>query len=65
MVYVENDGALFRGISRSHPSEVWFGPTKGWVPYTFEGAFKPVEWGTEISQPEADRIIADRLGMST
>jgi hypothetical protein len=33
MVFIENEGALFRGFSRSHPQQVW-DPESGWQAYT-------------------------------
>jgi len=47
MIYVENEGALFRGPARAWPREVWSG-TKfeaymGEVP-------KGIEWGNQIPE---------------
>jgi hypothetical protein len=36
MIYIENEGALFRGLSRSFPKEVWGHKTHTWRPYTGE-----------------------------
>jgi hypothetical protein len=58
-IYIENDGALFRGISRGLPKEVWSPKEQQWKPYKYEGAFKPVEWGTVISEAEAKKMMAE------
>lgn len=54
MIYIENEGALFRGPARGLPQEVWAGgkfvPYKGSVP-------KPIEWGSEISEAEAKSLM--------
>lgn len=54
MIYIENEGALFRGPARAWPKEVWngkaFEPYKGAVP-------KDIEWGSEIDEAEARRIM--------
>ncbi len=44
-IYIENDGALFRGFSVGHPCEVWSMRDQAWKPYRFDAKFKPVEWG--------------------
>jgi hypothetical protein len=56
---IENEGALFRGPGRSNPVEVW-SPEAGWEPYA--GADRPrgVEWGYEISELDAFRLICER-----
>lgn len=54
MIYIENEGALFRGPARAWPEEVWNGsefvPYKGAVP-------KDIEWGDEIDEAEAQRMM--------
>ena len=56
MKFIENEGALFRGASVGFPSEVWnaakgaFEPYKGTVP-------KPIEWGNEIDENEANEMM--------
>jgi hypothetical protein len=52
MIYIENEGVLFRGLSRSFPKEVWGHKTHTWHPYT-GSVPKPIEWGDEISAAEA------------
>lgn len=59
MVYIENDGALFRGISRGLPKEVWSRPERCWRPYSYAAAYKPIEWGTIISEAEAQEMMAE------
>lgn len=54
MIYIENEGALFRGPARAWPKEVWngnaFEPYKGAVP-------KDVEWGDIIDEAQAQRMM--------
>lgn len=54
MIYIENEGALFRGPSRAWPKEVWNGsefvPYKGSVP-------KDIDWGDEIDEAAAQEIM--------
>ena len=58
MIFIENEGAIFRGFSRSFPTEVWHAAEGRFVPY--EGKTpKPIEWGTVISSAECWRIIAE------
>lgn len=60
IVYIEHDGALFRGTSRSCPQEVWSHREQQWKPYSFDAPWKPVEWGTEITEEEFEGLAADR-----
>lgn len=54
MIYIENEGALFKGPARAWPKEVWNG--REFVPY--EGAVpKGIEWGDEIDEEEANRLM--------
>jgi hypothetical protein len=57
MKFIENEGTLFRGPSRSFPREIWSHLERAWLPYV-GSVPKPVEWGCEISQAEAWRMIA-------
>ena len=54
MIYIENEGALFRGPARAWPREVWNGSEfvayKGAVP-------KDIDWGSEIDEAEAQRLM--------
>ena len=52
-VYVEHDGALFRGPTSKNPTYVWLERSGRWKPYVFEGSFKPVEWGNPLSEAQA------------
>jgi hypothetical protein len=56
MIYIENEGALFRGPARAWPKEVYangkFQPYKGEVP-------KDIDWGNEIDEAEAKRLMGD------
>ena len=54
MIYIENEGALFRGPARAWPKEVWNG--KAFEAYT--GAVpKDVDWGNIIDEAEATRLM--------
>ena len=54
MIYIENEGALFRGPSRAWPREVWDG--NKFVPY--EGSIpKDIDWGQKISEEDASKIM--------
>jgi hypothetical protein len=56
MKYIESEGAIFRGPSRGHPREIWSCKDRTWKPYT--GAVpKPIEWGYEVSEAEAQEIM--------
>jgi hypothetical protein len=56
MEYIENEGALFRGPSRSFPKEVWNPDTRKFEPYAGVTP-KPIEWGDEISAAEAINMM--------
>lgn len=55
-VYIENDGALYRGASRSLPAEVWNKAAQAWQEYKGQTP-KPVEWGNEIAEDEAKAMM--------
>ncbi len=57
-VYIENDGALFRGPSRGFPTHVWDARQGFFIPYGGEVP-KPIDWGTVIDQTAADAIMDD------
>lgn len=54
MIYIANEGALFRGPARAWPKEVWNGrefvPYKGAVP-------KGIDWGEEVDEAEAQQLM--------
>lgn len=54
MVYIENEGALFRGESRAWPKEVWTGSE--FKPYTGKVP-KDIEWGDVITEAEAEVMM--------
>ena len=56
MVYIETEGALFRGPDRGVPEEVYF--KGGWQPYAGKDRPRDVSWGWEIDEAEAHRIMA-------
>jgi hypothetical protein len=63
VVFIENEGVLFRGPSRSFPREVWNRRSGCWEPYAGTVP-KPIEWGWVISPGEAWRLMAnDQLGL--
>lgn len=54
MIFIENEGALFRGPARAWPKEVWNGSE--FVPY--KGAMpKDIDWGNEIDEAEAQKMM--------
>lgn len=59
MIYIENEGALFRsqGFMTENPDEI-FNPRSGnWEPY--KGTVpKPQGWGERITEQEANQWIA-------
>lgn len=56
MIYIENDGALFRGPARAWPKEVWNG--KEFVAY--KGAVpKDIDWGNQIEEAEAKQLMGE------
>jgi hypothetical protein len=54
-MFIENEGALFKGPSRGNPTHVWSRKTRSWKPYA--GGPKPIEWGSEISEAEAREMM--------
>lgn len=56
MIYIENEGALFRGPARAWPKEVWVGGE--WKPYS-GNVPKDVDWGNVIDDTEAKAIMGD------
>jgi len=58
MIYIENEGALFRGVSRGIPKEVWNPQERRFEPYDGKVP-KPIEWGEVISEQEAQEIMGE------
>lgn len=56
-VLIENEGALFRGPARNVPTEVWRERLCAWEPYRDPRGPKPYEWGYEIAEDEARRLV--------
>jgi hypothetical protein len=54
--FIENEGALFRGYSRGHPTEVWRRRERRWVPYA-GSVPQPIEWGNIIDEAEAREMM--------
>lgn len=59
MIYIENEGALFRGVDRTMPKEVWSKRAGAWKPYSGETP-KPYEWGHEITEAEANEMMGKK-----
>lgn len=57
MMFIENEGALFRGPARGLPQEVWNAAEGKFVPYKLAGQPKPIDWGNEIDEAEAQRLM--------
>jgi hypothetical protein len=56
MIFIEDEGILYRGISRAWPKEVWSRRQRKFLVYT--GIVpKPIEWGSEISEAEAINMM--------
>lgn len=55
-VFIENEGALFKGHSLSWPDEVWSHKSKTWEPYKGRVP-KEVDWGSVIHEDEANEIM--------
>lgn len=56
-VYIENEGALFRGPARGVPQEVWSAQDGKFVPYKLAGQPKPIDWGQVIDEAEAQKLM--------
>lgn len=56
-VFIENEGALFRGPARGLPMEVWNTGEQRFVPYAGAGRPRDVSWGTVISEAEARELM--------
>lgn len=55
-VYIENEGALFRGFARAWPKEIWSVKEGKFVPY--KGAVpKAEEWGYITDEAEAKEMM--------
>lgn len=52
----ENEGAIYRGIFRSCPLEIWNVKTQAWEPYEGETP-KSEEWGYPISEEDAKELM--------
>lgn len=57
LLYIEHEGALFRGPARGVAVEVWNPLEKKFTPYKLAGQPKPVDWGEIISAAEAQRFM--------
>lgn len=59
MLYIENEGALFRGPARGVPKEVWDESERKFVPYKLAGQPKPIDWGNVIDEEEAKKLMGE------
>jgi hypothetical protein len=58
VIFIEQEGALYRGSSRGLPREVWSHKTRTWQPYTGTVP-KPIEWGNVIERSEAREMMGE------
>jgi hypothetical protein len=57
-MFIENEGALFRGSSRQEPAEIWDRSREEWVAY--EGEVPKLHvWGRTITEDEALALIEE------
>ena len=63
MIYIENEGALFRGPARGVPLELWDANVREFVPYTFAAQPKDIAWRNVIDETEAERLMAAPNGI--
>ena len=59
MIYIENEGALFRGPARAWPREVWVNGQ--WQAYRGQVP-RDIDWGNEIDEAEAQRLMGQGQG---
>lgn len=57
MIYIENEGALFKGQSIPWPEQVWSARQGKFIPYQGDVP-KRQGWGEEISEAEARSMMA-------
>jgi len=57
MIFIENEGALFRGPARGVPQEVWSAAERKFVPYKLAGQPKAIDWGNVIDEAEAKKLM--------
>jgi hypothetical protein len=57
MVFIENEGALFRGPARGVPLEVWNAAEGKFEPYKLAGQPRPIDWGNVIDEDQAKRLM--------
>ena len=60
LMYVEDDGILYRGADRYHPSEIWHYGRKCWVP--FHGGAQDPGWGAVVDAAHAEVLKFDSPG---
>ncbi|MGM9428394.1 hypothetical protein [Hydrogenophaga sp. MI9] len=57
-VFIENEGALFRGPSRGNPIEVWSVGHGKFVDYPARDLLRGVDWGTVITSEQARSLMS-------
>ncbi|MNV78821.1 hypothetical protein D3C71_1723370 [compost metagenome] len=62
MIFIENDGALFRGPTRGLPQEAWSARERRFLPYAQAGEIRPVDWGHVITESEAQAMMGLERG---
>ena len=62
MIYIENEGALFRGPARGIPQEVWSARQGKFIPYPAAGKPKDIDWGNVIDEAEAQKLMGGAQG---
>jgi len=61
VIYIEHEGSLYLGHSRSWPVEIWSQRQRRWLPYHGRTP-KPIEWGTIVDEAEARRVMGEPDG---
>jgi hypothetical protein len=64
LIYVDWEGALYRGFARGWPTEVWSPRERRFVLYRGKTP-KPIEWGEEIDEAEALNMMMHTMPTKT
>jgi hypothetical protein len=57
IVHMEHEGVVYRGFAMGHPQEYWDGDAMSWKPHAGAGEQKPQEWGSRITEAEANTLM--------
>ena len=57
LLFIEHEGALYRGPHRGVPLQVWVPGEQQFVPYKLAGQPKEIDWGTLIPEEQAKRMM--------